>query len=103
MTPDEKTIAQLKRAGSDLKKPHRVDFYLYLPTREKADNVAFELTAERFCVEVERGASGNDWLCLATKEIVPDANTLLSLREMLSKLAADYGGEYDGWETQVLK
>jgi len=103
MTPDEQAIAQLKQAGSDLSKPHPVEFYLYLPTKESAENVGAALSSKRFSVEVRPAAIGNMWLCLAKRDMVPEASTLVSARRMLTELATKFGGEYDGWEAEVVR
>jgi hypothetical protein len=103
MNPDGEVIAQLKKAGSDLTKPHPVEFYLYFPTQENAQKAGNELTEKQFTVVVQHAATGSDWLCLAKKATIPENSTLISLRDMLDKLAQKYGGQYDGWETAIVK
>ncbi|MEQ1934899.1 MAG: ribonuclease E inhibitor RraB, partial [Fimbriimonadaceae bacterium] len=47
--PDDEVLAQLKLAGSDLSKPHMVEFFLYLPTRESALAVGADLGSGYQC------------------------------------------------------
>lgn len=41
--PDQQVLDQLKAAGSDLSKPHKIEFFLYFPSKEKADGAATEM------------------------------------------------------------
>jgi Regulator of ribonuclease activity B len=100
---DAAVLAALKRAGSDLSKPHPIEFFLYLPAEGAASTVAAHLTAQGFDAKVDRGADNAAWLCLATKSIVPDLATLEAIRLEFDGLAGPLGGEYDGWGTPVVK
>jgi hypothetical protein len=97
---DDAVIDQLRAAGSDLSKPHPLDFYIYVPTEEAARRVAATLTGEGFQVAVRTAATGPGWLALASKTLVPSPAALASIRQRLTKVAATEGGEYDGWEAQ---
>jgi regulator of RNase E activity RraB len=101
--PDAAVLAQLKKAGSDLSKPHQIEFFLYFQTESLAQQAALEIREKRFSVEVKRAAQGDNWLCFATKAIVPDLTALQDIRRQFNELAASKGGEYDGWGTAVVK
>ena len=104
MSPDAQVIAQLKKAGSNVSKPHPIEFYLYFPTREAAERVAGKVRALGCGIKrVDPAASGPGWLVLATKTMVPIEAELVKLRKEFEFLAKVEKGEYDGWETQVLK
>ena len=100
---DAQVIEQLRLAGSDLSKPHAIEFFLYLPNEAKAQEASTQLQAQGYDTKVQRGATGSDWLCLATKSIVPTHMALLQAREELGALASRLGGEYDGWGAPVAK
>jgi regulator of RNase E activity RraB len=100
---DASTIEELARAGSDLSRPHRIEFFLYLPSRPAADGVAEELRREGFLVEVQAEQDSADWLCLATREMLPDLGALRRWRDRLTALAEARQGVYDGWGTEVLE
>ena len=102
--PDAQAIAQLKRAGSNLTKAHPIEFYLYFPTRESADRAAARIRAFGCGIKrLDRAASGPGWLVLATKTMVPTETELATLREAFGRLVKAEGGEYDGWEAQVVR
>jgi hypothetical protein len=37
---DQAVLVQLRKAGSDLSKPHNIEFFLYFPTRSVAEMAA---------------------------------------------------------------
>ena len=96
-------IKLLKERGSDLEKPHAVEFYVYLPTRALADKLSKKIQKEDFQVHVLSDPSGARWLCLPIKNIVPNAKALTSIQKHFNDLAQPFGGKCDGWGTQVEK
>ncbi len=100
---DQQVLDQLKKAGSNLKKPHNIEFFLYFPTKAAAQRVAQELKKDKFIVKVERGSQGPDWLCFATRKMVPAHAALVGLRKRFDAMANKFKGTYDGWGSQVVK
>ena len=100
---DDDVIEQLRLAGSNLSKPHPIDFYIYVPSKEAAQRVANALSPKNFKVKVEPSAAGSGWLALASKEVIPTPSALAQLRREMTSLARSEQGEYDGWEAAVVK
>jgi regulator of RNase E activity RraB len=100
---DESVLTQLKKAGSDLSKPHKIEFFLYFPSQAAAEQAAPRVRAAGFEVEVRQAAKGNDWLCFTTKTMVPKLSDLQQIRRDFASLTASSGGDYDGWGTPVVK
>jgi regulator of RNase E activity RraB len=100
---DGSVLAQLRKSGSDLSKPHTVEFFLYFPTQEVADKAGSSIREAGFNVEVSKAAQGDTWLCFATKNMVPDLGELQKIRQKFVALAESHNGEYDGWGTTVVK
>lgn len=100
-TPDGAVLSKLRQLDSDVSKPRPTNFYLYFPSRQNAEVARMELLASGFSVAIQKSAKGQDWLCLASKELIPGLTELASLRKRFSDLARRLGGEYDGWETEV--
>lgn len=101
-SPDGQVLSQLKKAGSNLSKPHDVEFFLYFPTESIAEQAASQIRTAGFAVEVKPAAKGNDWLCFATRRMVPDIGALEQIRKDFTNLTTTLGGEYDGWGTGVV-
>ena len=100
--PDAQVLVQLKRAGSDLSKPHAIEFFLYAPTKEAADRLASRIKALNFEAKVEPAAQGSQWAVLATRSMVPKHADLVLIRQQFTALASAEKGEYDGWGTPVV-
>ena len=97
---DALVIRQLRAAGSDLTKPHEIDFYLYFPS-EPAARAAADRIKSDFTTTVRHAAKGDQWLVLAHRTMIPREQDLAQIRTRLSRLAEQSGGEYDGWEAEV--
>ncbi|MDQ8726184.1 ribonuclease E inhibitor RraB [Bradyrhizobium sp. LHD-71] len=88
-------------ALADLTTPHAVQHYLYAPTKEIAAAIADELARRGFEVEQGLSAGSVKWLVLAGHVVVLSEELIVSLRRLMETLAADVGGEYDGWEAEI--
>jgi regulator of RNase E activity RraB len=100
--PDRQVIAQLRQAGSDLSRPHPIEFFLYFPDEAAASAAAAELAGQGFGQRIERAARGPAWLLFLTRSMPPEEARLVALRRELEAVAARHGGEYDGWGTPVV-
>lgn len=75
---------------------------MYLPTEERAYDLAKQLQVQKFDVEVSPPLERReDWLCLAYRRMVPDLDEMEKIRKQLTKMVKSYGGKYDGWEMCV--
>jgi hypothetical protein len=100
---DQQVLDQLKQAGSDLSKPHDIDFFLYFPTEASANEAAKDVKVEVDDVKVQLGADKKNWLCFATKRMIANHDKLVGLRRRFNQIAHQGQGEYDGWGTEVVK
>jgi hypothetical protein len=100
--PDAEVIEQLRQAGSDLRKPHPIEFFFYFPTESAANRACGDLRFQDFSVTVRQGASTSDFLCLATKSLIPTVEELNRLSAEFEGFAVKLGGEYDGWGSPVI-
>lgn len=101
--PDVAVVEQLKNCGADLSKKHEIEFFFYFPSREDAALAASELVGMDFDTDISETETFGQWLCLATKQLVPDPDILAGLRHQFEELAIRFDGEYDGWGTGVVK
>ena len=101
--PDAMTLAELAAAGSDLYRDHEMEFFVYLPERRGAEEVARALEQQGFAVQVGRPEPAGDWLCTARRIMRPELAELQRLRGEFSALAASRRGAYDGWGTTVVE
>ncbi len=99
---DCKTLVQLAKAGSDLKKPHEIDFFFYFPTQDQAKKAAPKLAALGLSTKIDRAAKGSNWVIHGNKTMVPSEAELQRLRRYFDEIAAAQGGDYDGWGAEVV-
>jgi hypothetical protein len=100
---DAQIIEQLTKGGSNLTRPHNIEFRFYFPSRELAERVTGTLRADGFQVSVEEVAQGNQYIVRAARSMVPLLSELQSLRSRFDELATREGGIYDGWSAGVVK
>ncbi len=98
---DAATIAELARAGVDLRQPHTLRHYLYVPNDRIAKLLAPRIADIGFAVETSPAAEGDRWLILLSGEAMLTLEELRASRETLEGLAAKVDGTYDGWEVAV--
>jgi regulator of RNase E activity RraB len=102
-SPDEGVINEVRKAGSDLSKAHSIEFVLYFPTQEVAENASRQIHDMGFQADVKKSAKGEEWLCFATKTMLPELVALQKIRFNFDTLAASLNGDYDGWGTPIQK
>ena len=102
-SPDDLVIEELRASGSDLSKPHAIDFYIYVPSEAAARRVSLALVPDGFSVRTSPAALGAGWLALASKTLLPTTSAMAAVRKRLESVATSEGGEYDGWEAPVVR
>ncbi len=102
MKADKKVIELMNSLGSDVSKSRPVRFYFYFEEVDAANIFAQRLEGMQFQVEISTSAIGNNWLCLAERNMMPDTDILEGLRNLLTPLAENLDGNFDGWETEIL-
>jgi len=101
---DEKRAREAQNRPEDVRTAPAnpgVRHYLYFPKKFIAERAAGRLRDAGFEVEVRKGADGVNWLALATGSPLKDEGDMQRMRDQMEALAADLGGEYDGWEAAV--
>jgi hypothetical protein len=103
MTFKKEVLEQLRTNGSAVGKPHRFEFYLYIPRKDYAQKAADKMVKSGFShAKVSRAASGSGWLCVAQKTLVPKKADLDDNARFLNEVAAAVGGDFDGWEAVLV-
>lgn len=96
---DAKLIERLRRSGVDPFSPVEVDFFVAVPTRDKANEVAARLTAEGFKTDVRElpDSVEQPWSVYAMRAMNLNATGVREVSNRMRALAAETGGRYDGW------
>ena len=96
---DTKLIERLRRSGVDPFSPVEVDFFVALPSRAKAEEVAGRLRTEGFKTDVREMTDGGEhpWSVYAMRSMQLNATGVREISTRMRALAAEAGGRYDGW------
>ena len=70
------------------------------PTAGRLGNLITLLANLGHPTNVSKAAQGDQWLCHATKTMVPAFRTLQEIRRDFGCLAESLKSEYDGWGTR---
>ena len=96
---DALAIRHLVKGGADLAKPRHVIHVIYFSSEEVARAAAETIRATSWNATVapptERIA---EWSVRADGERVVGPETISAFRSWFEHVAAEFGGEYDGWE-----
>ncbi|HXE35194.1 MAG TPA: ribonuclease E inhibitor RraB [Verrucomicrobiae bacterium] len=93
--------AKSKEPDSDQSSLKQLQHYLYFREKSNAEKAAIWFRSLGFSVEVRRSADDENWLALVKHEPPPNDDEMGRLRAEVESLAAQLGGEYDGWELRV--
>jgi regulator of RNase E activity RraB len=95
--PDEAILKRLKEQGLDLSKPHNIQFFISFPSQFTADKAAIRIKKSGFHVSIITSEKW-DWVCRATKKMVPELSEIQNFRTEFGHLIETYNGKYDGWK-----
>jgi len=98
---DAEVFAKLKKAGHDFSKKTTVGYYLYFPDEASARATIHVLSANGYRGDLKQ-ADGK-WLAYLQKDMVLTADEVDIERSKMRDLTVNSGGEYDGWEAQVVR
>ncbi|MCD9029573.1 ribonuclease E inhibitor RraB [Luteimonas sp. BDR2-5] len=101
---DARVIENLVAAGSDISKPHNIDFFMFLPSKAKAKAAATEIEQLGYTIaSVDRPPGRSQWQVHATRVMAPQLEAMTATTRALTAIAAKHGGGYDGWGTGVVE
>ena len=96
---DELALVHLEKRGADLSQSRHVIHFLYFEREEDARAAADDAGRAGWSTNVdEPGVKITFWTMRADGNRVLSGVTVASFRSWFEQLAAEHGGEYDGWE-----
>jgi len=95
----------LQKNGDPLTRPRQIDHWAYFDTAlardtfvSRAANLGFRLANK-----IEPAAAGNNFGARISQVAIPSFDAIDGITLPLFELAKELGGEYDGWETEVIR
>jgi len=98
---DAELMTQLREQGADLSEPRHVLHYNYFPSRDTAQQAAdaARLSGWETTVTEPLEQFPDQWGMRAERpDVVLSNDVVRESSELFGALAAQHGGEYDGWE-----
>lgn len=93
---DGDALRKIQASGSDMSKPHVLDFYLCFNDETTAKKVAQMIPSPAEIHEVSQEDDGR-WTCFCKATLIPTYDAVVKLDRLLDKFCQDFGGEYEGW------
>jgi hypothetical protein len=101
-TATQRVLALLDAQGDARTQIREIDFFAYLPTPEARAKYIDKCLAAGFKLRATTEPPGPGYGAIVFHNDAPDEQTLEKIWELLSGFAEECGGEFDGWETQVI-
>ncbi len=101
---DYKIIKALKENGSDLSKPHLIDFFFDFNAneQEQAKTIVNIVKKEGFSCNLHKNDDGT-YTIQANKSLIPTLESMQAITQQFKQLTKKNGGKYDGWGTEIVK
>ena len=96
---DRLVLLQLEGRGANLTRPRHVLHYLYFGDEAHARSAAHDIDGAGYEVTISPpDDTVAEWSVRAEATRVVDETTVDAFRAWFERVAAEHGGEYDGWE-----
>lgn len=102
---DMSVIEALEKSGDDPAAQRKIEHWSYFPDEAMARRFAAWATSDRFTLDAENSGPGdNGKFCVRLFHVGSTVQRTVSNHTIaLRRKAEEFGGEYDGWETVVVK
>jgi regulator of RNase E activity RraB len=104
---DREVIRELSKAGSNLSKPHRIEFHFVGYVEAKVMALADEGRKAGYSVSSVDSMADKDarkyWYFDLIQDVVLTERNIFGHTAMMTKLANKYGVEFDGWGCLIVK
>jgi hypothetical protein len=97
-------MGQMVQGGADLNQPRHALYYLYLPTRDAAEQAAARGTSAGYAADVREPLpeQPDQWCVVCERpDAVLDVAGVRAADDLFQGIADDLDGEFDGWEAAM--
>lgn len=104
---DREVLRELSKAGSDLSKPHRIEFHFVGYDEAKVLALAEEGKKAGYSVSSIDSMVDKDarkyWYFDLIQDVIPTEKNIFGHTAVMAKLAKKYAVEFDGWGCLIVK
>lgn len=102
---NQQVVSSLEESGDKLEVPRKVEHWLYFSNLKMMSHFIKEIKKVHFSIEEEVNQidkEGKYMVSISRSDSV-DLHTINEVTDLLIEISERYEGEYDGWETVVIK
>lgn len=99
---DLQLVQLLESKGDTLTTPRAVEHFIFFPSRPAAEEFATQAQTYGFEVRIQDAEDDRPVTAIASREDPVDLESIHEITTLLTDLADEHRGEYDGWETRVV-
>ena len=102
---NQQVLFSLEEAGDSLEVPRKVDHWLYFHDLKMMKSFIKEVKKHRFAIEEKSKQMDEDgkYFVRISRTDYVDLHSINEVTDLLIEIADKYEGDYDGWETFVVK
>lgn len=102
---NQQVVISLEQAGDTLDVPRKVEHWLYFNDLKMMKSFMKEIKKERFSIEEKSKKVDEDGKYMVSISRIDsvDLDSINEVTDLLVEISEKYEGEYDGWETFVIK
>jgi uncharacterized protein (TIGR01619 family) len=101
---DSKVVLSLMQGGDKLEKPRKVEHFIYFDEEKSRDGFIEFVKKENYKVEAKTYNNESKLYSAHISRVDKvDLSSINQITEHLRKIAATFKGDYDGWETVLVK
>lgn len=90
---------QMAEDGDDLSEPHEIEYSIAFQEQSQAEKCALYLLQEeqKITLFVDEESDVSEWIITIYVYMEPEYSDIVELEQWFTKIAEQFGGEYDGW------
>ena len=95
---------QMAEDGDDLSEPHEIEYSIAFQEQSQAEKCALYLLQEeqKITLFVDEESDVSEWIITIYVYMEPEYSDIVDLEQWFTKIAEQFGGEYDGWGCMAL-
>jgi uncharacterized protein (TIGR01619 family) len=102
---NSRVIDNLISHGDSLEEPRKVEHWIYFESKEKMNMFINEIIKEGFTIEDKSNQMNEEgkYMLVFSRIKLVNINSINEVTDLIVDLSEEFYGEYDGWETLVIK
>lgn len=96
---DARMVKDLRASGANAFTPYEIDFFFTLPDEPSCNSMRQRLESDGFATDARGMNEAEGFSLHASKRLRVSVSEMQGYTQRFQELAAQFGGQYDGWTT----